>query len=155
MMRKMEAGDLEEVAELEKILFTSYWKKSDFEYELQQNPYAVLKVIEIDGKIAAYCDLWILFDQAQIATIGVAEEYQHQGLGQQLMASMIFDAIAKECDTMSLEVRVSNDKAIALYKKNGFITVNTRKGYYQDNHEDAYLMVKPLGGIKNDEDISN
>ncbi len=155
MMRKMEAGDLEEVAELEKILFTSYWKKSDFEYELQQNPYAVLKVIEIDGKIAAYCDLWILFDQAQIATIGVAEEYQHQGLGQQLMASMIFDAIAKECDTMSLEVRVSNDKAIALYKKNGFITVNTRKGYYQDNHEDAYLMVKPLGGMKNDEDISN
>ena len=155
MMRKMEAGDLEEVAELEKILFKSYWKKSDFEYELQQNPYAVLKVIEIDGKIAAYCDLWILFDQAQIATIGVAEEYQHQGLGQQLMASMIFDAIAKECDTMSLEVRVSNDKAIALYKKNGFITVNTRKGYYQDNHEDAYLMVKPLGGMKNDEDISN
>ena len=155
MMRKMEAGDLEEVAELEKILFTSYWKKSDFEYELQQNPYAVLKVIEIDGKIAAYCDRWILFDQAQIATIGVAEEYQHQGLGQQLMASMIFDAIAKECDTMSLEVRVSNDKAIALYKKNGFITVNTRKGYYQDNHEDAYLMVKPLGGMKNDEDISN
>ena len=154
-MRKMEAGDLEEVAELEKILFTSYWKKSDFEYELQQNPYAVLKVIEIDGKIAAYCDLWILFDQAQIATIGVAEEYQHQGLAQQLMASMIFDAIAKECDTMSLEVRVSNDKAIALYKKNGFITVNTRKGYYQDNHEDAYLMVKPLGGMKNDEDISN
>ena len=71
------------------------------------------------------------------------------------MASMIFDAIAKECDTMSLEVRVSNDKAIALYKKNGFITVNTRKGYYQDNHEDAYLMVKPLGGMKNDEDISN
>ena len=45
---------------------------------------------------------------------------------------------------MSLEVRVSNDKAIALYKKNGFETVALRKNYYEDNHEDAYLMIKQM-----------
>jgi ribosomal-protein-alanine N-acetyltransferase len=43
-------------------------------------------------------------------------------------------------------VRVSNDRAIQVYEKNGFITVNKRKKYYEDG-EDAYLMVKPLGGL--------
>lgn len=47
---------------------------------------------------------------------------------------------------MSLEVRKSNQKAIALYQKNGFDIQSIRRDYYQDNHEDAYLMTKEMEG---------
>ena len=49
-------------------------------------------------------------------------------------------------NTMSLEVRKSNQKAIALYQKNGFDIQSIRRDYYQDNHEDAYLMTKEMEG---------
>ena len=63
-----------------------------------------------------------------------------------MMNYIVEQAELNGCENVSLEVRVSNDKAIKLYEKNGFININTRKNYYDDNHEDAYLMVKPLGG---------
>lgn len=146
--RPMNAGDLDQITVLENELFTSPWKRSDFEYELSGNPCSHLLVIEEKGRILAYCDWWILYEQSQIATIGVTGAYQHQGLGQQMMDAIIRSSIDLGCETVSLEVRVSNARAIAFYEKNGFITVNTRKDYYTDNHEDAYLMVKPIGGMK-------
>ena len=60
------------------------------------------------------------------------------------MKKMIEESLAHQCLNMSLEVRVSNDKAISLYRKYGFETVALRKNYYEDNHEDAYLMIKQL-----------
>ena len=57
------------------------------------------------------------------------------------------EAIKNESEVISLEVRVSNKVAINLYEKFGFITMRTRKSYYQDNHEDAYEMAKALGGL--------
>ena len=51
------------------------------------------------------------------------------------------------CEDISLEVRISNKKAINLYEKYGFIQINVRKSYYANPIEDAYLMMKPLGGM--------
>ena len=53
----------------------------------------------------------------------------------------------KHAEWMSLEVRVSNIAAQNLYKKLGFKTETIRKDYYQDNHEDAYLMLVKLGEL--------
>ena len=62
------------------------------------------------------------------------------------MDKIISVANESKCENITLEVRVSNVAAISLYKKYGFIIANIRKSYYSDNHEDAYLMIKPLGG---------
>ena len=64
-------------------------------------------------------------------------------------------AIEHLCENISLEVRVSNYSAISLYKKNKYIILNTKKGYYTDNNEDAYLMMKGIGGINYVDDFSN
>ena len=85
-----------------------------------------------------------MYDQSQITTIGVHPAYQRRGIGNMMMTKMIEESKEHHCITMSLEVRVSNEKAISLYKKNGFETVALRKNYYEDNHEDAYLMIKQL-----------
>ena len=106
----------------------------------------LLDLFLVGNLIVAYFDYWIIFDRAEIATIGVKEEYRHLGYGQKMMNYIVEQAELNGCENVSLEVRVSNDKAIKLYEKNGFININTRKNYYDDNHEDAYLMVKPLGG---------
>lgn len=144
MIRKMTNDDLEIIAQLEMELFSMPWSKKDFFNEINENPYSQYFVYEQDGKILGYIGEWIMFEQAQITTIGVTKDAQLKGIGSLLMEHSIKNAESNGCEVMSLEVRVSNEKAIHLYKKFGFITVNIRKGYYQDNHEDAYLMVKAL-----------
>lgn len=153
MIRAAEDQDLDRIAELEKVLFAdSPWPWKEFEHELHENPFAILLVDEEEGKVVGYLDYWILYEQAQIATIGVDPEYQNRGIGSALLSYAEKDAADQGCETFSLEVRVSNAPARHLYEKHGFIQVNIRKGYYE-NGEDAYLMVKPIGGQKDDADI--
>ena len=67
--------------------------------------------------------------------------------GKKLLGYMIDEAIKNDCEIMSLEVRVSNAKATGLYEKMGFFNNRIRKSYYSDNYEDAYEMIKVLGGL--------
>ncbi len=155
MIRAAEDQDLDRIAELENVLFAdSPWPWKEFEHELHENPFAILLVDEEEGRVVGYLDYWILYEQAQAATIGVDPEYQNRGIGSALLSYAEKDAADQGCETFSLEVRVSNAKARHLYEKHGFIQVNIRKGYYE-NGEDAYLMVKPIGGQKDDADIRN
>lgn len=154
MIRKMHVEDVDSILALENRLFPGdAWKKKTFLYELNENPYAALFVYEHHGVVYGYVDVWVMYEQAQIADIGVDESLQHKGIGSLLLSQAIDVAETKGCETMSLEVRSSNNKAIGLYEKYGFIDVGKRKRYYADG-EDARLMVKALGGLY-DTDISN
>lgn len=155
MIRKAEEKDLPVLVELEKDLFPDDpWPLKEFLYEMHENPYAAIYVYEEDGEIIGYLDHWILFEQAQIADVGVRKDRQHGGIGQKLMAYCVNQSILNHCENLSLEVRVSNAHAIALYENSGFINAAKRKHYYE-NGEDAYLMVKPLGGLAYDNDSGN
>ena len=154
MIRELPEKDIDSILSLEKQLFLAdAWERKTFLYEINENPYASLFVYEDHGEIYGYVDVWVMYEQAQIANIGVDEMLQHTGIGSMLLSLAIEVAEAKGCETMSLEVRCSNDKAIGLYEKFGFIDVGKRKRYYADG-EDARLMVKALGGLY-DTDISN
>ena len=147
MIEEMRAEDLSEAAEIERDLFPDHpWSLTDLRYELDENPYAQFLALKEDGKLIGYADLWIMFDQAQIANIAVAWPYQKKGYGQALMDEMLKRSVQAECENITLEVRVSNSPAIALYEKNGFIRAAVRKNYY-DNGEDAWLMIRPIGGL--------
>ena len=143
-IRKMKEEDLSMIEEMEQILFSSPWKLEDFLYEINENAFSHNYVVEDNNEIVGYVGLWIMYEQSQITTIGVHPKHQRKGIGQMMMEKMIEESLNNHCVTMSLEVRVSNDKAIALYKKYGFETVALRKNYYEDNHEDAYLMIKQM-----------
>ena len=142
----MEKGDLETVLQMEQELFPSEpWLERNFLYEMDENPYARLYVFEDKGKVIGYADLWIMYEQAQLSNIAVDKEAQRQGIGESLLQHCIAEAEKEGCEVMSLEVRVSNQKAISLYTKNGFAKAAVRKGYY-GNGEDADLMIRILGG---------
>lgn len=156
MIRYAKKEDISVLTEIEKELFpVNPWDENQFLYELEENPFAMIFVDERKDKIVGYVDLWIQYEQAQIANIAVVKEKQSEGIGDHLLKTAIQAAVEYGCENVSLEVRVSNANAIALYEKNDFIEVSIRKIYYEDG-EDAKLMVKPIGGLKEyDEDSSN
>lgn len=145
-IREMMEHDLSQVIQLEKELFVVPWSLKDFMYEVKENPFSCCYVMIDDEKVIAYIVYWIAYEKAEIATIGVSSVYQRQGIASQMLERCIDEVHMKECENITLEVRQSNTKAIGLYKKFGFEEKAIRKNYYQDNHEDAYLMEKRIGG---------
>lgn len=148
LIRAMDIDDLDRIVELEQLLFTSSWNKSDFLYEILENQFSFNFVLENDDIIVGYVGVWLIYEQSQITTIGIDPHYQRRGYGTELMRAMIDLASQHGCEVMSLEVRVSNELAILLYESLGFEKQAIRKDYYQDNHEDAYLMIKRLEGSR-------
>lgn len=90
--------------------------------------------------IAGYVAIWYMTDEAHITSIAVRGSLRGNGLGELLLMSSIKLAMERQSRVVTLEVRVSNYVAQSLYSKYGFKQVGTRKGYYTDNHEDAYIM---------------
>ena len=140
----MKDGDLPTILKLEEQLFTSTWKEDDFLYELHENPFSKLFVWEEDDKIIGYMCIWIIFEQAQLTNIAVDKAYQGKGYGRKLLLEGIAIAQDAGCEVMTLEVRPSNIAAKSLYASCGFEKVTVKKDYYQDNHEDADVMMKGL-----------
>ena len=87
-----------------------------------------------------YVSTWLVFEEAHITAIAVRKAYRGRGVGELLLGGAIEFAMHQKSRVVTLEVRVSNDSAIALYKKYGFKKVGLRKAYYSDNREDADIM---------------
>jgi ribosomal-protein-alanine N-acetyltransferase len=90
--------------------------------------------------IIGFAGMWLAFDEAHITTIGVDPEYRGRGLGELLLVAMFDEAFRRHTNWLTLEVRVSNAPAQALYHKYGFSEHGRRKRYYSDNNEDALIM---------------
>lgn len=90
--------------------------------------------------IVGFLGTWYAADQAHIVSVGVADGYRRRGIGELLLIAAVEHAMARETETITLEVRKSNAAARALYAKYGFIEQGIRKAYYSDNREDAVIM---------------
>jgi ribosomal-protein-alanine N-acetyltransferase len=92
------------------------------------------------ASIVGFAGLWLMLDEAHITTIATHPDYRGRGLGELLLCSMTKIAYDIAAQRVTLEVRVSNTIAQNLYRKYGFMVVGTRRRYYSDNNEDAYIM---------------
>lgn len=92
------------------------------------------------GQIIGYAGMWLMIDEAHITTIAVRSAWRGRGLGELLLSTLVEQAADLGADRVTLEVRVSNEVAQALYRKYGFETTGKRVRYYSDNNEDAYIM---------------
>ena len=91
-------------------------------------------------RIVGFAGMWTMFDEAHITTIGVDPAHRGRGLGELLLLAMFDEALRRGANWLTLEVRVSNEPAQALYRKYGFSVHGTRRRYYSDNNEDAHVM---------------
>ena len=137
--------DIDAILPLENELYHKPWLKKDYEYELNENPFAhYLKMIDGDSKeILGYIGFWVKFEQAEITKVSISKKYQGFKLSKLLMADAEKRMVLAGCENSTLEVRVSNEVAINLYKSFGYEILTIRKNYYE-NGEDAYLMYKEL-----------
>ena len=138
-VREMRYEDLDEVMKIENVCFAIPWTRESMQGEL----FSLMKfyyVALFDGKIAGYGGMWHVVTEGHITNIAVSPDYRRMGVGSAIVDALMQTAEEKEMLGVTLEVRVSNEAAIKLYKKHGFVVTGTRKKYYSDNNEDAYLM---------------
>lgn len=100
--------------------------------------------VESDGHsrypVVGYAGLWLMVDEAHVTTIGVHPAHRGQGAGELLFLALTDLAVELHALRITLEVRVSNGGAQALYRKFGLDVAGLRRRYYSDNGEDAYIM---------------
>ncbi len=139
-LRRMTAADVDGVAAVEAATFPTPWSRDAFESEMR-NVAARYLVAEKDGKIIGYAGAWIILDESHITNIAVLKEERGQGIGRALTAGLLQYLSNLGAAYATLEVRKSNEVAQNLYKSLGFIRLGVRKRYYEDNGEDAFIMV--------------
>lgn len=144
-LRVMQEKDIPQVIEIEKQSFPSPWSAYAFRCELADNEFAYYLVVtteENQDLVIGYGGMWLIIDEAHITNIAIAPEYRGQNLGELLMGGLETLAMQKGALRMTLEVRVSNEKAQTLYKRRGFVPAGIRPKYYVAENEDALIMWK-------------
>jgi ribosomal-protein-alanine N-acetyltransferase len=144
-IRSMCLDDLEQVQAIDQLSFSLPWPASAFRYELLENPRSLLWVAEVNGQgeqriIVGAIVVWLILDEAHIATLAVHPDYRGRGIGQSLLVTALQGSALGGAQMATLEVRANNSAAQALYQHFGFDVVGRRLQYYRDNNEDAILM---------------
>jgi len=139
-IKPMEKTDLDTVISIEEKAYGKHhWSKESFLNELS-NELARYFCVFDNSRLVAYCGFWQILEEVHITNIAVTPEYRRQNIGEALLTTIIKECYKNMAKYITLEVRVGNTPAIALYEKYGFKSLGTRKGYYQDNNEDALIM---------------
>lgn len=137
IIRPMSSDDIAQAADLEQQAYSQPWNTRVFAEELEQ-PTRTYLVAEAPEGIVGYAGLMAIGDEAHVTTVVVHPDRREDRLGTRLMLGLARAAIERGAQSMTLEVRVSNEAAQALYRRFGMAPVGIRKRYYQD--EDALIM---------------
>jgi ribosomal-protein-alanine N-acetyltransferase len=143
-VRSMTHEDLDSVCGIEEENFPAPWPRESFESDIDKGQRSLCLVAESDGDIIGYLISWPVADELHIGNLAVAAGCWDRGVGTALLQMALEEAIAGGAAIATLEVRASNERAIALYERHGFRPVAIRRGYYSDNGEDAVVMLARL-----------
>ena len=140
-IRRMTEDDLDAVLAIEAVSVPVPWSRASYENEIH-NQWAACFVC-LDGEtLIGYCDVWSVFEEANIQTIVVASSCRRSGAGRLMMETMEEEAKRRGAQRIMLEVRPSNLPALALYRGRGYMEIARRAAYYPDNQEDALILCK-------------
>lgn len=168
----MTVADISAVMEIEAAAFSAPWSARAYEYELRYNASAHYFVARARGvpharaaapvawwrrwlargsaaaltlaPLVGHAGFWMMVDEAHISTLATHPQWRRRGIAELLLIAMTERAAEIDARVMTLEVRVSNERAQALYRKYRFEVVGKRVHYYSDNGEDALIMTTPL-----------
>lgn len=136
----MQKSDVESVIKIEERAYGEHhWSKDSFYGELSNDLAHYYSAFEGDT-LVGYAGTWQILDEAHLTTIAVDPDLTRKKIGEAILIKVIEDCYKNEIKYITLEVRVSNIPAIKLYEKYGFKSLGCRKGYYQNNNEDALIM---------------
>ena len=144
VIRRAAEGDLEGIAELEKLCFKEDpWSYEAFYNEIVENAdRTIYLAAEADGRIIGYMGVWEILDEGHITNVAVDPEYRRLHVGEAMIREMLRITSEHGIRFWTLEVRTDNEPAINLYEKTGFRKEGLRKNYYAYDGTDALIMWK-------------
>ena len=134
--------DLVQVVAMENRSFVDPWSPDALEQELASDSLRLPLVAEAGGKVVGYLMAWKIVDQLHILNIAADPDYRRRGVGTALLRTASDRAAEMGLGEITLEVRESNNEALAFYRRHGFVATGLRRSYYADNGEDAIIMTR-------------
>ena len=135
------AADIDAIAALEAGSFTNPWPREQLVWELTNSDVTRIFVVRDEsGVIVAFCLCWVIFDELHINTLAVSPDRRRRGVATLLMQHVLGEAAQEGARKATLEVRASNQAALALYERLGFRVTARRPGYYTNPQEDALIL---------------
>ena len=141
IVRKMQPEDLLQVCEIEKDNFSLPWSEKSFLESMERND--TLFLVALNGEeVAGYLGCYCVAGEGEITNVAVKSSYRRQGIGGKLLETLYEEAKALQTYEFFLEVRESNEAAIGLYSRQGFVKEGVRKNFYEKPVENAVIMWK-------------
>ncbi|HEY5517889.1 MAG TPA: tRNA (adenosine(37)-N6)-threonylcarbamoyltransferase complex transferase subunit TsaD [Coriobacteriia bacterium] len=139
-IRRMELTDLDGVLAVERSSFHSAWSRGMFLDELTQGDSRAWFVADSPWGLVGYTGLMEVEHEGHVMNLAVRHDARGHGLGGALFSALLAEATGRGIERLTLEVRPSNEAALALYADVGFTEAGRRHGYYGDTGEDAIVM---------------
>jgi ribosomal-protein-alanine N-acetyltransferase len=133
--------EIDEVLEIEHSSFTNPWTRAMYEADLENREMSHVFIARDETRRAlAFCSFWIVLDELHVNNLAVLPERRREGLASQLLQAVMVEAGRLGAVRATLEVRRSNEAAIRLYSRWGFLPSGVRRGYYSAPNEDALVL---------------
>jgi len=142
-IEKMTDVHLHAVHEIECHSFSDPWPMYEILHEINRKDGICLVAI-IGGEVAGYAVMRHIIDEGHICNIATHEDHRQKGVGDELVKGLVNSALIREMVGLTLEVRIGNRAAMALYHKHGFKVEGYRREFYQYPTEDAAIMWKHI-----------
>ena len=141
MIVNMTQEHISQIAQLEKMCFSDPWSEKSIATELDCRLSCWLVALEGD-QVVGYVGSQTVIDETDMMNIAVHPDYRRKGVAEMLIGELILALKERGSKALLLEVRASNNPAIALYEKLGFCQVGRRPNYYRNPKEDALILRK-------------
>ncbi len=138
----MQESDLDEVVAVEQEVYPYPWSRANFSDSLAQGYHAWVLRAQ-DGALMGYFLVMGIVDEAHLLNVAVARPWQGKGVGRLLVNQAVALSRGLGMESILLEVRPSNSRALEIYQRYGFAEIGRRKGYYpaaNSTREDAIVM---------------
>lgn len=139
---QMQVSDLPEVLNIENDVYPHPWTRGNF-LDSMYSGYETWTLRESSGALAGYFLVMLAVDEAHLLNISVRRDLHGKGVGRMQLDKVVEIAREKGMSSILLEVRPSNERALAVYLRYGFAQIGKRKGYYpaaDNTREDAIVM---------------
>lgn len=141
IIEELEEKDVEAVSAIEARTFSMPWSAKDF-LQMINDKNALYLTAKNDGIPIACCGVRNILGDGEITNVVVDEPYRGKGIGSRMLSELLQKGKQMGIEAFTLEVRKSNEAAISLYEKAGFITEGIRKNFYEKPVEDGLIMWK-------------